>query len=193
MCPLVYLFPFFLGEVSFMPKAKNRWPLTQSSIWIFPHNPRQAFSIAFPGISCESHTQLFSCSVVLWPHGLQPARFLCPWDFLGKITGVGCHFLLQGIFQTQGLNLCLLHHRWILLLLSHWGSPTKNTTPSALNSQFLQQQIYKVPRMAPTKVLNQSNMCNWAIILWPLQPRGNFIFLFESPATFTFTWKGVLR
>ena len=32
---------------------------------------------------------------------------LCPWDFPGKITEVGCHFLLQRIFLTQGLNLCL--------------------------------------------------------------------------------------
>ena len=31
----------------------------------------------------------------LRPHGLQPARFLCPWDFPGKNTGVGCHLLLQ--------------------------------------------------------------------------------------------------
>ena len=31
------------------------------------------------------------------------------WNFPGKNTGVGCHFLLQGIFWTQGLNLCLLH------------------------------------------------------------------------------------
>ena len=41
----------------------------------------------------------WSCSVVsdpLWPHGLQPIRLLCPWDFPGKNTGVGCHFLLQG-------------------------------------------------------------------------------------------------
>ena len=30
-----------------------------------------------------------------WPHGLQPTRFLCPWDFPGKSTGVGCHCLLQ--------------------------------------------------------------------------------------------------
>ena len=27
----------------------------------------------------------------LWPHGLQPTRLLCAWDFLGKSTGVGCH------------------------------------------------------------------------------------------------------
>ena len=49
-----------------------------------------------------------SCSVMfesLQPHGLWPARLLCPWDSPGKNTGVGCHFLLQGIFPTQGSNL----------------------------------------------------------------------------------------
>ena len=48
-----------------------------------------------------------SCSFVpdsLQPHGLQSTRVLCPWDFPGKDTGVGCHFLLQGIFPTQGSN-----------------------------------------------------------------------------------------
>ena len=42
-------------------------------------------------------------------HGLQPTRILCPRDFPGKNTGVGCHFLLQGILLTQDLNLNLLH------------------------------------------------------------------------------------
>ena len=37
-----------------------------------------------------------SCLTLLGPHGLQPARLLCPWDFPGKSTGVGCCFLLQG-------------------------------------------------------------------------------------------------
>ena len=45
----------------------------------------------------------------LQPHGLQPARLLCPWNFPGKNTGVHCHSLLQGIFLAQGLNLSLLH------------------------------------------------------------------------------------
>ena len=35
-------------------------------------------------------------------HGLQPTRLLCPWAFPVKDTGVVCHFLLQGIFATQG-------------------------------------------------------------------------------------------
>ena len=36
------------------------------------------------------------------------AWLLCLCGFPGKNTGVGCHFLLQGIFPTQGLNLSLL-------------------------------------------------------------------------------------
>ena len=49
------------------------------------------------------------------PYGLQPARLLCPWDSLGKSTGVGCHSpLLQVIFPTQGLNPGVLHSRQIL-------------------------------------------------------------------------------
>ena len=52
------------------------------------------------------------CSVTsdfLWLHELELARPLCPWDSPGKNTGVGCRFLLQGIFPTQGSNPCLLH------------------------------------------------------------------------------------
>ena len=48
------------------------------------------------------------CLILLQPHGLQLARLLCPWDFSAKSTRVGWHFLLQGIFRTQGLNLHFL-------------------------------------------------------------------------------------
>ena len=51
----------------------------------------------------------------------------CPWDFSGKNTRVGSHFLLQGIVPTQGLNLGLLLCRQILCHLNHTteslGSP----------------------------------------------------------------------
>ena len=46
-----------------------------------------------------------SCSVLSdpWrPYGLWPASILCLWDSPGKNTGVDCHYLLQGNFQTQG-------------------------------------------------------------------------------------------
>ena len=41
-------------------------------------------------------------------------RFLCPWDTPGKNTGVGCHFLFQGTFQTQKSNPGHLHCGQIL-------------------------------------------------------------------------------
>ena len=50
-------------------------------------------------------------------------RLLCPWDFTGKNTGVGCHFLFPGIFPTQGSNSHLLHWQAGSLPLSHLGSP----------------------------------------------------------------------
>ena len=48
---------------------------------------------------------VLSCfsSVSLRPHGLQSSSLLSPWDSPGKNTGVGCHFLLQGIL-IQGSN-----------------------------------------------------------------------------------------
>ena len=68
-----------------------------------------------------------SCPTLLRCHGLYLNRLLCPWDFPGMKTGVGCHFLLQGIFLTQGLNLHLLHCRQILY---HW------TTSEALSTLY---------------------------------------------------------
>ena len=56
----------------------------------------------------------------LRPHGLYPTRLACPWDFLGKNTGLGSHSLLPGIFLTQRLN---LHCRQILYHLSQQGIP----------------------------------------------------------------------
>ena len=48
-----------------------------------------------------------SCLILL--HEVQLTRLLCRWDFPGKNTLVGCHFLLQGIFLTQESNSHLLH------------------------------------------------------------------------------------
>ena len=57
---------------------------------------------------------------------MQPDRLLCPWDSPGKNTGEGFHFLLQGIFLTQGSNPCLLSLlHWVVgsLLLVPPGKP----------------------------------------------------------------------
>ena len=79
----------------------------------------------------------------LWPHGLQPARLLCPWDSPGKNTGVGSLSLLQGIFSNQWSNPGLSHCRWLLYHLSHQGSPRilKWVACAFLQRIFLTQEL----------------------------------------------------
>ena len=67
--------------------------------------PRQEHwsGLPFPSPMHESLKWKGSRSVVsnsLRPHGPQSTRLLCPWDFPGKSTGVGCHRLLQGMLQN---------------------------------------------------------------------------------------------
>ena len=82
---------------------------------------------------------VLSCSVAsdsLLPHGLKPARLLCPGDLPGKNTGVSCHALLHGIFPTQGSNphlLRLLHCRQILHCWATGEAPEHGIN----SSQFL--------------------------------------------------------
>ena len=64
-----------------------------------------------------SHVRLFATPWIV------PTRLLRPWDFPGKSTGVGCYFLLQGIFLAQGLNPGLPHCWQMLYHLSHQGIP----------------------------------------------------------------------
>ena len=54
---------------------------------------------------------VFRCSVMtnsLWHYELHPTRLLCPWNYPGKNTGVGCYALLREIFLTQWSNPHLL-------------------------------------------------------------------------------------
>ena len=95
-----------------------------SRLQSFPASGSFQVSQFFP--SNEPWKWKWSRSVVsdsLRPHGLYPTRLLYPWNFPGKSTGAGCHFLLQGIFLTQGLNLGLPHCRQMLYPLSHQESP----------------------------------------------------------------------
>ena len=86
----------------------------------------------------HEHSVMYSA---LWPHRLQPSRFLCPWNFPGKNTGKGCHFLLQKIFLTQGSNLCLLYLlNWQAdsLPLHHLGFPGSSDGKNLLAMQETQ-------------------------------------------------------
>ena len=71
---------------------------------------------------CCWHLFAKSRLTLLQPHGLQLTRLRCPWASPGRNNGVGCHFILQGIFLTQGLNSHPLHQQVGSLPLSHPGS-----------------------------------------------------------------------
>ena len=69
-------------------------------------------------------------------------KLLRPWDFQGKSTGVGCHFLLQGLFPTQGSNPGLSHCRQTLYHLSHQESPVFQYVSLNTGKSFLLSFIY---------------------------------------------------
>ena len=104
---------------------------------------------------CSWHRCLCCTLSRVWlfvtPRTVWPARLLSPWDYTGKNTGVVCHSLLQGIFPTQGRNLCLLRLLYLQadsLPLSHLGIPTDTSvvinflvilhSPTALFSYIFQ-------------------------------------------------------
>ena len=69
---------------------------------------------------------VFSCLVMsnsLGPHGLQPARLLCPWGFSRQEYWSGVPCPLPGDLSNPGLNPGLLYCRQIFHHLSHQGSP----------------------------------------------------------------------
>ena len=106
----------------------NRWHLALGNHWlqVYPVNRQQGFhnrENSSPRLIKEKLTHLDNKYTYKQCVFKYPTRLLCPRDFPGKNTGVGCHPLLQGIFPTEGLNLGLLHCRWILHHLNHQGSP----------------------------------------------------------------------
>ena len=80
------------------------------------------FFQTFPIAACMS-AQLLICVRLFGTPRAVAHQAPCPWSFPGKTTRVGFHFLLQGIFLTQGSNLGLLHWQEDSLPLSHLGSP----------------------------------------------------------------------
>ena len=84
-------------------------------------------------LSCSTLCNPMDCS--LRPYGVYPTRLLYPWNCPGKNIGVDCHFLLQGIFLTQGSNLCLLH-------LLHWQVDSLSLVPPGIS---LKAQLVKNP------------------------------------------------
>ena len=114
-------------------KAPGCWDTANgkpsASLWGLPAEKAKAAEVQplppflLPVSSCMHGCAVAQLCLTLAALWTAATRFLCPWDFPGKDAGVGCHFLLQGTFTTQELNLCLLHCRWILYHCATWEAP----------------------------------------------------------------------
>ena len=98
-----------------------------------------------------SHVQLFATP---WTAVHQA---LCPQDFPGKSTRVGCHFLLQGIFPAQGSNPGLPHCRQMLL-------PSK---PPGVTSQDFDPGIPSLGSSQPLPIHSDSHMGQASLLVVP--------------------------
>ena len=110
-------------------------------------------------------------------HGPKPSRLLCPWDFPSKNTEVGCHFLLQGIFLTQRLNLHLLH----------WQAGTFTTEPPG-KPHAMVPVVYSRLGVAVSQMRSlfaeNKNLCYFTIIIdmfGGVSPTHTFPFLLTLP------------
>ena len=110
--PPIYLFCYIV-KTFLMLEFKQIYIITLKEIlMVFAVIMFKISSFTLFGPYCCLVTK--SCLALLQPHELLPARLLCPWDFPGRHTGVGCYSLPQGIFPTLRSNLCLVHCRQIL-------------------------------------------------------------------------------
>ena len=78
------------------------------------------------------------------PHGLQPTRLLCPWDFPGKSTGVGRHYLLQNT-NDNASQIGVLQHmifvqNWLVkLFLNSFSKKTISVCQDLITKYFIPQ------------------------------------------------------
>ena len=119
----------------------------------------------------------------LGPLGVQPARLLCPWDFPGKNTRVGCHFLLQDILLTQGSNLHLFHflqwqgkvftaeppgkHKWCII--RQYEKYNNNSSNYHSHWVLSIHQAYKVSNLILTEIWRWVLLCSSICMLKQLK------------------------
>ena len=79
------------GPAFGLPSPLHDWQPLEAPCLSYRVFPFTTVFMPFLSPVCVCRRSVVSSS--LWPCGLQPARLLCPWNFPGKNTGVGCHFL----------------------------------------------------------------------------------------------------
>ena len=119
-----------------IPAVPSASPLSLVLLFTAPLLPLPDPGLSLLYLTLAPMRSIFICfpGFYVWMKSLSRVRlFATPWavayhappsmGFPRQETGVGCHFLLQGVFVPQGLNPALLHCRQTLYPLSHQGSP----------------------------------------------------------------------
>ena len=102
------------------------------------------------------------CLTLCYPMDCSPPGFSYSWNFPGKSTGVGWHFLLQGMFLAQGLNLGLLHWRQMLLPSEPPGKPNKaKSFCKELVQLGLTLPFKKIPLLLKKKIVDVVYHIDW--------------------------------
>ena len=120
---ILWLLPVF--QVVLVSKSKDIWD-SAGPRWDWNLGPSHSLlEVCF--LNAQAYSALCvpaqSRPTLLWPHGLSPARLLCPWNFPGKNTGAHRCFLLQGIFRASWIKTvspvsCI--GRWTLYFCTPW-------------------------------------------------------------------------
>ena len=127
------------------------------------------------------------------PHGLQPTRLLCLWDFPGKSTGVGCHCLLRvTVLYYHKLELCqylsvqvvhdgrdcfldcrLLHHCFLIQRGATSCSPGATTSPACLQ----------------LSLCGEYRGCSIHVLEWIPMAFGKFLYFSGFYSVYTYNWR----
>ena len=144
--------------------ARENWEKRQGW-WTKNFNKVTGFIHMCVCVSMVSHPVVFDS---LWPHGCSLPGPSVQWNIPGNNIGTGCHFLLQGMFTTQGSNtclLCLLHWQMNSLPLHHLGTPLFICTNDVILFWLISISAFYF------KVLEAHF---WPLSIWQGKRRGDF-------------------
>ena len=144
-----------------MKKKKNPWP----SCWGYLH-----FHVLLLRLSqyYVEHTYLVAQSQMTFCNCMDcsPPGCLCPWNFPSKNTGVGCHFLLQGIFPNQGSSLI----SYIFCIASRFFTTEPSGKPMLDRQEHLERAVRAVSfhssKCCQRKTWGFYKMSKWSTHWW---------------------------
>ena len=117
---------------------------------------------------CARALVAWSCPIPYDPIDWSPPGSSCLWDSPGKNTGVSCHFLLQGIFLTQGSNPHLLHWQ-----MDSLPSEPPGKLPTSIAVALCIDTVLGTGNESFFPDFNTSNDCLTSILSWECMSQGS--------------------